>query len=87
MRIYIIEKPETNTPEEGLTGNYHNGGGCVIIAHDDEDAMRLVAEYNEGTMYSDERIFVGLEDLGDSYELNGGPAAGLVKVFPNAGCC
>ena len=73
MKIYVFEYLS------GITDNYHDGGGLVVVAKDMREVKKLVS---------------ALPDVGDLSQLKAdavykvdGPAESKVFVFPDAGCC
>lgn len=61
------------------TGNYHSGGGLVVIAANEERARALANAYEDVRLKPEEQPDMVLA-LADS-------AAESVTVFPDAGCC
>jgi hypothetical protein len=79
MRVFIW------SDVEGLTGNYHSGGGLVVIADSLADARNLVREkagYRDLLCDAVDDVVpdlaIGLLDMG---------IVPAVFVFPDAGCC
>lgn len=70
MSIYVWEVAA------GVTGNYHNGGGVVVVAPDLESARALLPE----------DCSARTEDPDAIYSVNGDPVS-QVFLFPDAGCC
>ena len=64
---------------DGLTGNYHDGGGTVVIA-DNLDAARKLLEKQTGKGCS------AMKDEPD-YSASVGSDEDKVFIFPDAGCC
>lgn len=66
---------------EGLTCNYHDGGGALVIAESLEFARRLLQETDGvstscGALTEEPTYSASVEEEGDR-----------VFIFPDAGCC
>lgn len=61
---------------ERLTENYHDGGGCVVIAKTLEEARQHLPSGCEAQS----------KDPDDVYELKG-KVNPIAYIFPDAGCC
>ena len=74
MNLYIFEGLQN------VSGNWHSGGGCVIVARDIESA-KIFAEDTEYLEISDEDWkYVVVYELAEDCEAK-------VYIFPDAGCC
>ena len=71
MNIYIFEA------QDGITGNWHDGGGVAIVANDPEQAQELMNGTRPKVLNFDEAIV---------YPLKGKHEA-RIFIFPDAGCC
>ena len=67
MRMFVWEYLE------GITHNYHDGGGVVAIAKDLERAQQLVGKPAKGKAAD--------------YSTSVGTTKEKVFIFPDAGCC
>ena len=65
---------------DGLTSNYHDGGGCLVIADSLELARKLLEDYK---ILKSSSVFTEKSDLSISVEYS----EDLVMIFPDAGCC
>jgi hypothetical protein len=74
-----------NDISEGLTSNYHSGGGAVVIAETRERAESLLRVEAPDLDVSDEDLHP-LEPVDAIYDLWGKPDE-KVFIFPDAGCC
>lgn len=74
MKIYIFEYIEQ------VSGNFHSGGGLVIIAKDIEDAKKLISVDERIQPTEDEWLKVESYDLSENVESK-------FWVMPDAGCC
>lgn len=72
MKIFIFEDVEK------CSDNYHEGGGVVVIA-DDEDRARDVANSIHGCHIQPDEKPVASYDVATDEE--------KVFIFPDAGCC
>ena len=69
---------------EGLTDNYHSGGGLVIVT--DRDASEALDAYNGDTRdYSSKGTLRELPEADTTMEVVSDKEQ--VWVFPDAGCC
>lgn len=73
MRMFVWEYVD------GVTPNYHDGGGVVVIAEDVERARKLLLE--DGGVQRSE--FTDEPD----YSTSVGTRKEKVFIFPDAGCC
>ena len=102
MKIYIIQRRESSEyydkekeawtlPDDddyrfGLTDSYHDGGGMVIVGRDDEEALRLIEEYNKEHGWGGrDRIKNKSLDGATVYEV--GDEEPRLWLFPDEGCC
>ena len=77
MNIYIWE-----LIGQGLTSNYHSGGGVAVVAPTRERADELLRESARG----DDPLDGELDPVDAIYELDGDYEE-KVFIFPDAGCC
>jgi hypothetical protein len=68
---------------EGLTGNYHSGGGCLVIAENVGQARALLAT-TSGVSMKCKALY---EDPCLVLDLVGKLPESKVIIFPDAGCC
>ena len=73
MKLFIWEDVD------GLTSAWHDSGGLVIIAEDEESARNLWSEH-ESNPNPD-------KPLGAPAHVRETEGAPLVLIFPDAGCC
>lgn len=76
MNIYIFQGID-----QGLTDDYHSGGGAVVVAASLEDAIKMLPEECEMEVRTDLNSIFNVE-----YELLADVPA-RAFIFPDAGCC
>lgn len=74
MKIYIFEQIDQ------VSGNYHSGGGLVIIAKDIEHAKEIILVDKEIQPTDEEWAKVESYDLAENVEPK-------FWTMPDAGCC
>lgn len=81
MKVYIFEYIE------GLTNNYHDSGGLVVVGRDALDVyMRKVKELNdEESEYSKYSVLRELPEPSAVFETT--ETEEHIYIFPDAGCC
>lgn len=75
MILVVIENADR------VSESYHEEGGVLVVAQDEESARAALAAHGEGLAISD-----GEWARRTVYRLDGEYEAKVV-VFPNAGCC
>lgn len=75
MQIFIFESISQ------VSGNYHSGGGLVIIAENKEKAIELIA--TDKDIQPDEKEWEAVE----TYKLADTDIKPKYFVMPDAGCC
>mgnify|MGYP007083488588 CR=1 FL=1 len=78
MKVYVWENVG------GLTSSWHSGGGAVVVAETEDEALAMLREAAQGEE--------GLQFYQDSDEVPMilGEIEGAQKrvlIFPDAGCC
>ena len=63
---------------DGITDNWHHGGGALVVAESLDDAKAALIEESSLSEVTDPPDFVG--ELVDDFPLQ-------VMLFPDAGCC
>jgi hypothetical protein len=73
-----------------LTGNFHSGGGLVVIAENLERAIQMAKSTKKQHSYVEKDDFIELDDEEiknvSMYDLQGEVEEKLM-IFPDAGCC
>jgi hypothetical protein len=85
VKAYVIEYASN------LTSNWHNGGGALVVARDEEHAQSLLrAEaHGEPEVYdaeTKENIPLDLAQADAVFEVSD-DLLPCVWIFPDAGCC
>ena len=74
MNIYVFEDLQN------VSGNYHPGGGAVIVALDIESAKIFAGDTEYLEISDEDWENVTIYELAEYYEAK-------VYIFPDAGCC
>lgn len=70
--------------EKGLTSNYHSRGSALVKADSEEEARRILSEYNQENRKVNDSWWDDTPPLKiESCE----PAKDRIYIFPDAGCC
>lgn len=72
------------TDLDGLTNDYHNGGGAVVLADSVERACVLLRAAAVRLKQTDQELVESVEIL---HGPGGSGGVERVVIFPNAGCC
>lgn len=74
MKIFIFEQIDQ------LTGNYHSGGGLVVVARDQDHVKELVSAHSDIVLDENEWSSATVYDVQGEVEPT-------MYIFPDAGCC